>query len=1149
LNQVENLLPTRSLLIIVLIIFYKISNAQEKILSVEHFCDVSTSNLEPVYNYNFADPVNADVIKIPGARSESCGGSKGDYFFSVYGPRYINGFDFHAGSDITPRVRYNGFDHCDDDASNLPDLICMCDGVIVEIDKVGLSNPTRGNGKTVKVKCNASFAGNPSWGNIYLAYRHMETVESSLNLGQTISKGSKLGVVEEYGAWGNHHLHFSVQKHDGSEFDNINPFRIFDPLAAPHLHEKFQIGDIEMRLLETGTNYAIFRAAFLHHQVALHSLNVIYNGSVHVSYVLEDVFDLAEEGGSSDLDDPCFVNNICVYPYPFNRYQTAFERYESKKASMSSEFPASPSRTPNYPIPDDYPYNTPAYVVDIKIENLPSGFDLDLLTLEIRDIYGNGIRNSGNIIQTANPGNWDVNGTWENGNVPGSNDAVLINHQVINNSGTKNVKYVQVSSGISKNAGLTISNGASLIVNDYFNLVGDNDGQNAFLRIVDDNSSLTVNGNFTIKRYNLANQVFLEINDNTTLSIGGNFKFISDNYSRINGASTGKTELLIGNLSGNPIINISGDFIFNHGTNSEMGINASVGIENSTNMPSITVNRDLKLISNAGETTSNDVLLTLFANSTLIVNGKVTMEYNPSSNINSHETYLQLNDNASLTVGEIFLDSRLSTGSTSENNLIQVLESNQFTINGDLDFSYANASGNSIENRFDFDGNSILEIKGNITNASEGSFKYQNNAKVIFSGAVAQFIPTTVTGFNYQFMELNNTSNIPLTLAGSIQIDQNLTLINGIIDGGANAITFPVSSTITYSASASSPSYIDGKVEKYYVSGGETFTYYIGDQTAFSASRIQTSNAAVIEAQYFLDTPPNNTNLSNGLEEIRNGYWNINRTDAGTEDFNLTLLWSDACFENINDVSTGALQTIFIGYHNVNIWEKVTSNIFSGSESCNDADGDLESGEISATINNSGIYALATTDKATNPLPVELLYFKAWRNETEVYLSWATASEINNEKFIVQRSIDAINFQSIIEVTGNGNSNAIIHYNTTDTHILPIVYYRLKQVNFDGTFSLSNVVLIKFENTRAVKIFPNPLKSGEFLSLLFIGFRQSNAYVTLLDSFGHILLTTGFSIKDNSFIYSMPLNKIKPGVYLLDVYLGHSIWYRKVLVR
>ncbi len=75
------------------------------------------------------------------------------------------------------------------------------------------------------------------------------------------------------------------------------------------------------------------------------------------------------------------------------------------------------------------------------------------------------------------------------------------------------------------------------------------------------------------------------------------------------------------------------------------------------------------------------------------------------------------------------------------------------------------------------------------------------------------------------------------------------------------------------------------------------------------------------------------------------------------------------------------------------------------------------------------------------------------------------------------------------------------------------------------------------------------IKFNLYITLLFIGFRQSNAYVTLLDSFGHILLTTGFSIKDNSFIYSMPLNKIKPGVYLLDIYLGYSIWYHKVLVR
>ena len=311
-----------------LLLIYSSSYSQD--LFVEHFdATSSTSNVEqlPFQDYSFGDPLNAEVLDVPGSRS-SAGGGKGDYFFAVYGPRYISGnFDFHAGTDITARVISNGTNHSD---TNPPDLICICEGEIVEITtdwEDHHDHTHRGNGNTVKVKCDQNYnTESPNWGNVYLAYRHMSSVAAGLSLGSDVTRGMVLGKMGESGSVGNTHLHFSIQRcgdpdgncEDGDfEFENVHPMRVFDPARSPHLHSEFNEGDLFAQLLETSANGAIFRTAFLQNQVSIHSIRVVYNGVEHALYEFEEIFENANDVG--DLDNPCFADNKCVYANPINR--------------------------------------------------------------------------------------------------------------------------------------------------------------------------------------------------------------------------------------------------------------------------------------------------------------------------------------------------------------------------------------------------------------------------------------------------------------------------------------------------------------------------------------------------------------------------------------------------------------------------------------------------------------------------------------------------------------------------------------------------------------------------------------------------------------------------------------------------------------
>jgi hypothetical protein len=97
-----------------------------------------------------------------------------------------------------------------------------------------------------------------------------------------------------------------------------------------------------------------------------------------------------------------------------------------------------------------------------------------------------------------------------------------------------------------------------------------------------------------------------------------------------------------------------------------------------------------------------------------------------------------------------------------------------------------------------------------------------------------------------------------------------------------------------------------------------------------------------------------------------------------------------------------------------------------------------------------------------NPLPVELIIFNGQQENQDVLLSWTTASEINNDYFSVERSLDGIIFTEIGRVNGNGTSTQLVNYHFTDNQPGELNYYRLRQFDFNGVNELSNIIAVSF---------------------------------------------------------------------------------------
>ena len=142
----------------------------------------------------------------------------------------------------------------------------------------------------------------------------------------------------------------------------------------------------------------------------------------------------------------------------------------------------------------------------------------------------------------------------------------------------------------------------------------------------------------------------------------------------------------------------------------------------------------------------------------------------------------------------------------------------------------------------------------------------------------------------------------------------------------------------------------------------------------------------------------------------------------------------------------------------------------------------LPEGRIPVWTNNeSGLNTKGLRNGANNiVLPVELIYFRGKSTPAGVLLTWATAIEKDNDRFVVERSNNTeTNFNPIAEVKGQGSTLQEQKYQFLDKEVLNgTIYYRLKQIDFDGKYSYSNIVAVNNKEVASLSLFPNPASAN-----------------------------------------------------------------------
>jgi endonuclease I len=188
-----------------------------------------------------------------------------------------------------------------------------------------------------------------------------------------------------------------------------------------------------------------------------------------------------------------------------------------------------------------------------------------------------------------------------------------------------------------------------------------------------------------------------------------------------------------------------------------------------------------------------------------------------------------------------------------------------------------------------------------------------------------------------------------------------------------------------------------------------------------------------------------------------------------------------------------------------------------------------------STYFNSGIVSL----------PVKWLSFNAaFVNPANVLINWKTASEVNNNKFEVEKSYDGTNWIKINEVNGAGNSNSVKTYSFTDEigSIISnnILYYRIKQIDFDGNFSYSRVEKVTKITSEKVVVSPNPFTN--FLNINIISETGTKANITLLNNWGCKVVNYEANLFIGDNLIEMPeVQKLSNGIYILQIESGSNV--------
>lgn len=425
---------------------------------------------------------------------------------------------------------------------------------------------------------------------------------------------------------------------------------------------------------------------------------------------------------------------------------------------------------------------------------------------------------------------------------------------------------------------------------------------------------------------------------------------------------------------------------------------------------------------------------------------------------------------------------------------------------------------------------SYLRVAANVPDAMPAGNLQEASAAILDGGTIeaegGTYSESVTVTKNVTLLQTNpsltlrdltlNGSGKALTLGAPLTLSGNLTLTAGLINSSAtNLLTLADGSSST---EGNAGSYVQGPLSKV---GSSAFVFPLGQSGVWARLGISAPTAgSTFTAEYLSQAYPNQP-AEAGLTNIsRVEYWNLTRP-AGSGDVSVRLYWENGARSGIN-----SLPQLRVARFDGTQW----ANEGNGGTTGTAAAGSIVS---AGAVSGFGPFTFGSTSPI-NPLPVELTSFRAEaEGEGRARLYWTTAQEKNNRGFEVERALNGGEWRTVGFVAGHGNSTQAQQYSYLDASGLNgTVYYRLKQLDFDGQFKHSAVVAVQLTGgNQTFAVYPNPARTELNVQLPQA---TTQATVQILDATGRTVWTS--TLPANSAKLHLELaGRVKPGLYVVRV--------------
>lgn len=207
------------------------------------------------------------------------------------------------------------------------------------------------------------------------------------------------------------------------------------------------------------------------------------------------------------------------------------------------------------------------------------------------------------------------------------------------------------------------------------------------------------------------------------------------------------------------------------------------------------------------------------------------------------------------------------------------------------------------------------------------------------------------------------------------------------------------------------------------------------------------------------------------------------------------------------------------------------------------------SGTLSTTSNTLSGVNVSSTDffrswvlaSSTAPLPVELIHFSPECEDNLVTIHWKTATEINNDYFVIEKSLDGTTWTAVDSINGAGNSFVEQNYTyQIKNHIYEITYFRLKQVDYDNTTSYSDIEPCACSGLEITDVYPNP-SEGE-VNYVIQSNQSGTLTLTINDAQGRLVARNQFEIVEGK-NYLKNIVEVEMGKYFITAQMNNGKLY------